>query len=237
MISARFDAVWQATWPAESYADAGGLRTGRGRGGGGRVSATRRTGPWSDTDIDAAEAQHRDWDQPPLFAVEDADTPLIAALTARGYETAKPTLILSAPIADLTDRPIPPVMALEHWPPLAILRDLWIEADIGPARQAVMHRASAPKAAILGRVEDRAAGAGFVSVHETTATLHALTVLPRFRRAGLADWIVRRAALFGAGHGADTLALAVTAANAPARALYDRLGFTEIGRYAYFQRG
>ena len=38
------------------------------------------------------------------------------------------------------------------------------------------------------------------------------------------------------GHGAAELALAVTEANAPARALYAGLGFAPVGRYAYWQR-
>ena len=236
MISAEFDAVWQATWPAAEYSRSGGLLTGRGMGAGGRVSSTRRVGAWSDADLDAAEAQHRDWTQAPLFAVEEDDRTLSAALAERGYAATRPTLILSIPIAQLTDRPIPHLTAIEVWPPLAIQRDLWSAMEIGAPRQAVMDRAAAPKTAILGRTQDRAAGTGFVSVSGRIATLHALAVLPRFRRAGLADWILRGAARFGAEQGAEQLALAVTKANAPALALYDRLGFTQIGRYGYWQK-
>lgn len=237
MISAAFDEVWQATWPAVDYVRSGGLVTGRGMGGGGRVSSTRRVAAWTDADLEAAEAQHRDWDQPPLFAVEEGDLALTAALTARGYHAATPTLILCAPVGPLTDREIPHLTAIEVWPPLAIQRDLWTAMQVGPPRQAVMDRACGPKTAILGRTQDRAAGTAFLSVSGQIATLHALAVLPRFRRAGLADWMIRGSAAFGARHGAETLALAVTASNAPALALYDRLGFAQIGRYDYWQRG
>ena len=235
MISDEFDAAWQATWPAAEYAQIGGLRVGRGLGGGGRVSAARVTGPWDDADIDAAELQHAAWGQPALFAVEDGD-PLERALADRGYARTRPTLILSAPVGRLTDRPIPPVMALECWPSLAILRELWTEQGIGPDRQAVMDRVPGPRAAILGRINDRAAGAAFAAVHGRIGTVHGLAVLPRFRRRGLAGWMIRRAALFAARHGADTLALAVTEANSEARALYDALGFERIRLYAYWTR-
>lgn len=235
MISDEFDAAWQATWPAADYAQAGGLRVGRGLGGGGRVSAARVTGPWDASDIPKAEAQHAAWDQPALFAIEDGD-PIAPALADRGYVRTRPTLILSAPVASLAEPPIPPVMALECWPPLAILRELWTEQGIGPDRQAVMGRVAGPRVAILGRIDDRAAAAGFAAVHGNIATLHALAVLPGFRRRGLAGWMVRRAARFAAAQGAGTLALAVTEANREARALYDALGFHRIGSYAYWTR-
>lgn len=236
MISPAFDAAWQATWPAADYADHGGLRVGRGLGGGGRVSAARVVGDWDEADITAAEATHAGWGQPALFAVEDGDDALAAALAARGYRAANPTLILSAPLGPLTDRAIPPVTALESWPPLAIQRDLWRQLGVGDARQAVMARVAGPHTAILGRVEDRAAGAAFAAVHGGIGTLHALAVLPRWRGRGLGAWMVRRAADFAARHGATDLALAVTEANAAARALYAGLGFATVGRYAYWQR-
>ena len=237
MISPGFDAAWAATWPAAEYATVGGFRVGRGAGGGGRVSAARAEGDWHPDDIDRAIAQQCDWAEAPLFAVSDDDAPLATALTARGWHGHTATVVLQSPIAALTDLAIPPVSAFALWPPLAIQRDLWTAMQVGPPRQAVMDRACGPKTAILGRTQDRAAGTAFLSVSGQIATLHALAVLPRFRRAGLADWMIRGSAAFGARHGAETLALAVTASNAPALALYDRLGFAQIGRYDYWQRG
>lgn len=236
MISADFDAAWTATWPAADYAREGGFLVGRGEGGGRRVSAARAVADWSRADIAAAEARHRAWTQPLLFAVEDGDRALAQALDARGYREADPTLILSAPVAPLAEPPIPPVTAMDCWPPLAIQRDLWAQTGIGAARQAIIDRAGPPKAAILGRTKDRAAGVAFVAVHGRFALLHALAVLPDWRGRGLGTWMVHRAARFGLAHGAGDLALAVTAANAPARALYHRLGFARAGAYAYWRR-
>ncbi|WP_240558614.1 GNAT family N-acetyltransferase [Paracoccus contaminans] len=237
MIAPAIAAAWQATWPAADHAQIGGFRVGRGMGGGGRVSAARAIGPWDAADIPAVEGQHAAWDQPPLFSVDDADSALAAALQAQGYQASDPTLILHCPVERLAGGAIPPVTAIEAWPPLAIQRVLWAEAGIGPARQAVMERAYAPKAAILGRIEDRAAGAAFAAVHGPVAMLHALAVLPRWRRKGLGAWMMRRAARFAARHDAAVLVLAVSEANGAARALYDAAGFERLARYHYWRKG
>ncbi|WP_240602489.1 GNAT family N-acetyltransferase [Paracoccus endophyticus] len=234
MIPADLDAAFQATWPAAEYARAGGLQVGRGLGGGGRVSAARATGHWQPDDIDAAVALQRGWDQPPLIAVGDDDHRLSQALAGRGWQPSRATVLLQAPIAALAGRPVPPVTALPLWPPLAIQRDLWTQMDVGPSRQAVMDRVAGPKWAILGRIEDRAAGCAFVAVAGRIAMLHALVVVPWLRRRGLAGWMTCRAASLGAGAGAEALALAVLRDNAPALALYAALGFSPVGGYAYW---
>lgn len=236
MIPPEFEAAWTATWPAVDYACEGGFLIARGEGGGGRVSAARAVADWTDADIDDAETRHRAWGQPLLFSVDSGDRDLSGALAARGYRETDPTLILVAPATRLAEPPIPPVTAMDCWPPLAIQRDLWAQAGIGPERQAIIERAGHPKAAILGRSRDRAAGVAFVAVHGGIAMLHALAVLPEWRGRGLGAWMVRRAARFGFDHGAQDLALAVTVANAPARTMYERLGFTQAGAYAYWQR-
>ncbi|WP_246026559.1 GNAT family N-acetyltransferase [Paracoccus luteus] len=97
-----------------------------------------------------------------------------------------------------------------------------------------MDRATVPKSSILGRVSDRAAGCAFVATLGPVAMLHALAVVPGARRHGVAGWMVRRAAELGARDGAEVLALAVLRDNTAALALYDALGFAEIGGYAYW---
>ncbi|MDO5370596.1 GNAT family N-acetyltransferase [Paracoccus sp. (in: a-proteobacteria)] len=235
MIPPGFEASWTATWPAAEYAREGGFLVARGEGGGGRVSAARAVAAWTGDDIEAAEARHHAWGQPPLFAV--GDRALAEALAGRGYRESDPTAILSASVAHLAEPPIPSVTAMECWPPLAIQRDLWAQTGIGPERQAIIGRAQGPKTAILGRTQDRAAGIAFVAVHGPVAMLHAMAVLPEWRGRDLGAWMVRRAARFAQGQGARDLALAVTRANAPALRLYHRMGFTETGGYAYWRRG
>ena len=63
--------------------------------------------------------------------------------------------------------------------------------------------------------------------------LHALEVAPFARRHGLGAAMTGAAAAWAAAEGAATLAVAVTRANAPARALYARLGLAEAAAYHY----
>ncbi|TBN37729.1 GNAT family N-acetyltransferase [Paracoccus subflavus] len=236
MIDASLAQAFEDTWPAAEYADAGGFRVGRGLGAGGRVSSARAVGPWVPDDIALAERVHRAWDQQPVFRVMDDDTGLIAALLAAGYRRETPTAIMTAPLSSLTDRTIPPIMTFAVWPPLAIQRDIWAAGAIERARQAVMERVTGPKAAILGRVRDRAAGAAFVAVAGCEAMVHAVEVLPPFRRHGLAGWMMRQAAFWAQEQGATRLGLAVSRTNSGARAAWDRLGLAEVAGYAYYVR-
>ena len=57
--------------------------------------------------------------------------------------------------------------------------------------------------------------------------------LPRHRRHGLATAAMERLLAWGTGQGARAAYLQVMDANAPARALYSRLGFQEAYRYWY----
>lgn len=231
---AALEDAFETTWPAAQTVRCGGFLVGRGLGAGGRVSSARACGPWTADDLDASEAQHAAWHQPPLFRVWDDDDRLIAALIARGHQPHIPTLVMAGPVAALTDRPLPPVTAFAVWPPLAIQRQIWACGNINPARQAVMERVPQPKAALLGRIHDRAAGAGFVALQGRIAMIHAVEVLPGFRRQGLARWMMRQAAFWAQDLGATRMGLAVSRANTAAQATYASLGFTVAGSYAYY---
>ncbi|MDQ1900356.1 GNAT family N-acetyltransferase [Paracoccus sp. WLY502] len=235
-MDAALAQAFEDTWPAAEYADAGGFRVGRGLGAGGRVSSARAIGPWMPDDIARAEAIHRGWGQRPMFRALDGDAALIAALTAAGYRRETPTAIMQAPVALLTGQTIPPVTTFAIWPPLAIQRDIWAAGNIDPMRQAVMDRVSVPRTAILGRIDDRAAGAAFAAVAAGVAMIQAVEVLPSFRRRGLAGWMMRQVALWAAEQAATRIGLAVSRANTGARATYDRLGFIEVAGYAYYAR-
>lgn len=240
-MDAALCAAFEETSPAVETAMAGGFRVGRGAGAGGRCGSARPIGEWSLSDIALAEECHDRWCQPRLFRVMEGDAKLIASLQARGYRLEAPTLVLEAKVSELAALQPPPMTSFAIWPPLAIQRRIWDETGIDAARQSVMTRAPAPKTALLGRIHDRAAAAGFVaafgSADSRVALLHALAVLPQFRRQGLAGWLAREAAIWARGQAASRLAVAVTDSNAPARALYDSLGFTCAGRYVYLRAG
>ncbi|HET9070056.1 MAG TPA: GNAT family N-acetyltransferase [Amaricoccus sp.] len=230
--AAALSAALAATWPAAETLRAGPWVLRRGAGGGNRTSAATLEGPLADplADPGEAEAIMRGWGQRPLFRVTPGDA-LDAILAARGYGVHDPSLILAAPAAAIA---APPGEAAAFGPgPLAAMAELWAAGGIGPERLAVMARAPGPRTYILGRIADRPAGAGFVAIAGGIAMLHALEVAPFARRCGLGAAMTAAAAHWAAAEGAATFALAVTEANAPARALYLRLGLSETVRYHY----
>ncbi|AGT07665.1 GNAT family N-acetyltransferase [Paracoccus aminophilus] len=230
--------AFETTWPAAEYHDIGGFRVGRGLGGGGRISSARALGPdWHADGIEAAAQLQRDWDQPETFRVWSEETALADALTARGFRQDRPTLVMAVEAAQLTDREIPLVTVFPIWPPLAIQREIWAEGNIAGPRQAAMERvAPLPHTSLLGRIEDHASASAFVAADGDVAMIHAIEVEPKMRRKGMADWLLRGAAHWARDHDASRLALAVTAANAPAIALYEKLGFAPVARYGYWSR-
>jgi GNAT superfamily N-acetyltransferase len=228
--------AFEATWPAAETVRCGGFLVGRGLGAGGRVSSAIADGAWGRDDIDAACAQHRAWGQRPLFRAWDDESDLVDGLTADGFVVENPTLVMSAPVAALTDQPLPPVTAFTLWPPMAIQRQIWAAGSITLSRQAVMDRVPSSKTAILGRIQDRAAGSAFVAVSGPVAMVHGVEVLAAFRRQGLAGWMMRQAAFWAAEQGAPRIGLAVSRANKVAQATYAHLGFSVTGSYAYYGR-
>lgn len=224
----------EATWPPVRSWRMGPVTLREGAGGGSRVSAATVDGPLPDAeDLARAEAEMRGIGQPPLFMVRQGEADLDAALAAVGYVVKDPVTGWAAPTASLTGDGPPPMRVIEGWPPLAMQREIWAKGGIGPGRIAVMDRVTGPKVALLGRVADRPGGVAFVAVAGGAAMLHALHVAPGLRRRGLARHMVLAAARWAARHGAETLALLVTRANAPANALYASMGFTPVGEYHY----
>jgi GNAT superfamily N-acetyltransferase len=136
-------------------------------------------------------------------------------------------------VAQLTDVQIPRVTTFAMWEPLAIIRETWAAGGIGPARQAVMERVAGPKTAILGRHNDKPAGAGFCAIHDGTAMVHALEVPPHQRRNGMGAWMMRQAAFWAAEQGATEITVLCTKRNEAANGLYASLGMALVGQYHY----
>ena len=231
-IEAIFDAV-DGTWPASAFSVQGPWTLRAGDGGGKRVSAATARGPVSAEDITDAEAAMLRMGQTPLFSLRPEDTELDSALADLGYEVRDPSTIYACYPDALTDVAIPPVTIFSIWDPLAIMVEIWEQGGIGPARQRVMDRAPGPKTGLLCRMDEKPGGVAFVAMHEGTAMVHALEVLPHQRRKGVAQWLMRGAAFWAAAQDAHTLSVICTQANAPANALYASLGFSVVGQYHY----
>jgi len=228
--------VIAATWPAKALHPAGAFTLPEGAGGGQRVSAARLSDPGAadaaEADIDRATAGLAELGQAPVFMVLDHQTGLEARLNARGFAPKDATLALSIPTAQLAAPP-PPVSCFSIWPPLAIQTEIWAKGGIGAARLAVMDRVTGPKVSLLGRTQDRPAGAAFVAIHDGIAMLHALDILADRRRKGLGVVMMRAAADWALAQGADQFCVLVTSENQPALGLYASLGFNAVGQYHY----
>lgn len=228
-------ALIDGTWPAAGQRRCGPFTLRDGQGGGSRVSAATAEAEAGAADIAAAEAEMRAMGQRPNFMIREGEAALDAALDARGYAVVDPVNAWVCPIVRLTDRPVPRVTVFTIWEPLAIMVEIWAAAGIGPARLAVMHRVRGPRTGLLGRWNEKPGGVGFAAIHGRTAMVHALEILPHQRRQGLGQWMMRGAAFWAAGHGADRMVVVCTRANAGANALYAGLGMDPAGSYHYRQ--
>ena len=63
-----------------------------------------------------------------------------------------------------------------------------------------------------------------------------VAVLPECRRRGIAEQLILELCRLLAENGNETLTLAVRASNAPAIALYEKLGFIQVGRRPNYYR-
>ena len=221
------------TWPAKRFIEHGPWCLREGDGGGKRVSAATAADTVGPDDISEAEQTMTQLGQDPLFMLRANDTSLDADLAERGYDVVDPVTIYACRPEALTDVSIPRVTVFNLWEPLAIMREIWEQGGIGPARQRVMARAVGPKTALLSRLHDKPAGVAFVAMHNGTAMVHAVEVLPYQRRKGAAAWMMRGAAFWAEQQGAHTLSVICTNANTGANALYTALGFSVQGHYHY----
>ena len=221
------------TWPPASVRVVGPFVIRDGQGGGSRVSAATVTRQVTAGELPLAVAAMRALGQVPLFMVRDGEGALDVLLAAAGYALKDPVIGYVAPVARLTvDRP-PSATTFEVWPPLAVQREIWAEADIGPERLAIMDRVLGPKTSLLGRLNDSPAGTAFVACDGSLGMLHGLEVRLQHRRQGLGRHLLRAAAHWAKAQGAAYLSLVVTEANTVARAAYESAGMVAVGRYHY----
>ncbi len=227
----RLMATIDATWPPAEYLEVGPWLLRRGNGGGQRVSAASTED--QSADFALAEQGMRAWGQTPLFRLTPDQALLDARLAEAGYAVKDPVALYAAPVASLADGNDETVQVFRVTSPLAMVDEIWARGGIGPGRRAVMTRPTGPCIALMARADDRPVGVAFVAVDNNIAMIHAIEVRPEHRRKGGGGLLIRGAASFAAEQDAAWLALAVTEANAPARALYERLGIARAGSYHY----
>jgi len=185
--------------------------------------------------VRAAEAFYRQRDLAPTFKLTAAARPegLEGFLASRGYRVDAPVLILTRPL----DRPAAASSGLPSTPD-----DDWLAANAavpshyGPAPEAflaLVARIRQPLGFAALREGGDAAAIGMAVADGTWLGLFEIGTIPTRRHRGLATAVIAQLLAWGYGSGARSAYLQVMEANAPARALYARLGFTEAYRYWY----
>ena len=226
--SGRLLRALDVTWAPAEIAETGGWTVRRGMGGGNRVSAASGAG-----EVQVAVDVLASWGQVPLFQLRPDQHDLDRELDELGYRVHEPVEFFAAPVTGMTGEQSHMAAAYRcHCRP-AIMEEIWAAGGIGPERLAIMDRVGVPKQLLMSRAGDRPAGVAFAAVDGDVAMIHAIEVLPQFRRKGSATLLVEAAARFAAEHDAAWLALAVTRANTGAHAFYERLGMKRSGAYHY----
>jgi GNAT superfamily N-acetyltransferase len=168
--------------------------------------------------------------QVPMPGAEAADE----AFAATGWSRDEDVLVLTAPLAgwpapavdvDLADEPSDAWLAGYRYrgavlPPVA--RQVLMGGDRPVFAAVRLEPADAPLAAVARGV-----------VAEDLLVVTAVTVDERVRRRGLGTAVMAALGRWGRERGATSCALQVAAPNAPALALYQRMGFAEHHRYHY----
>ncbi|GAA5060266.1 ribosomal protein S18 acetylase RimI-like enzyme [Thermocatellispora tengchongensis] len=197
--------------------------------------------------VDAAERHYASLGTPCVFSMgPGAPEGLDAELARRGYALADPTLIMTASLGTACDGAPEEEVGMAEEPFPAWLRAWWRVdgryGDAGDAEGAALDTALGTASRILGGVPARYAwrgpreapyGVGRGVAQGDWYGIYCMAVLPGARRAGHARSVLRALLSDAEQQGAKRAYLVVTEANTAARALYERAGFTESGRYHY----
>lgn len=176
----------------------------------------------------------------PVFRLPDlpAFDDFQRALTARGFVRDKPTFTQTAPVHALLD-PEPDLEATLADAPDAAWMAMFLGQGLDPvdgaSRARSLARATATRFASL-REGGETLACGAASFGHGWLGLHGMRTAVAQRGRGLAARLVRAMALEASQRGIGQAFLQVDASNAPALALYRRLGFSTAWPYAYWRR-
>jgi ribosomal protein S18 acetylase RimI-like enzyme len=168
--------------------------------------------------------------QLPLPGAEEAD----AVFAAAGWSRDEDVLVLTAPLGGWPAGTAPVDLAAEP-------DDAWLlgyryrGSALPPGARQVLLGADDPVFAAVRLAAPPAPLAAVArgAVAEGRLVVSAVTVAEDARRRGLATTLMAALGRWAAERGASSCLLQVVGTNAPALALYDRLGFTEHHRYHY----
>ena len=233
MTPNSFWAASETCWPPLNKKNIGPWVIREGEGGGNRVSSTTANDFFRKEDIFIAENHMQLLNQKNIFHIREKDLELDNILDRLGYSLVDKTVVYGSKIAKMSSPCVPPMTAFNIWPPLRIMKDIWEIGGTTDSRISVMERCKVRKTAILGRIENKAAGCAFISEYKGVAILQALFVLPSYRRKGLARFLISESVKWVSYAESAYLALMTDKYNKEARGLYDSLGMKIIDKYHY----
>ena len=187
--------------------------------------------------IAGCEALYRDQRQPAIFRLPSLiGLGIDECLAVRGYRDEGRSLVLYAGCDAIPAERDPSVRLLSR--PTAEWFAMMAALQRHTKNQAQLYRrivrALAIPAAFAVLVDDEAVAAmAFGAIHRGLICYESVVTDPQRRRRGYARRIIASLAAWAAARGATGACLEVEAANIPALALYDRLGFSELYRYHY----
>jgi ribosomal protein S18 acetylase RimI-like enzyme len=240
------DSLMNQGWPAEAKTELDGWLLRRNRGVTLRANSVLPASAPFDLGraLDYVENLYGAHGIRPSFQVSPAAQPtdLDTQLEARGYQVVNPTLVQCAEVADvLAKLPGETAEVNISSAPDDDWMDFWWRVDgkggsdqKGVARQ-ILDRGRALYAVIPSAGPVKAIGR--LALVDDSAGLYCLAVDERFRRQGLALAVIRALLQEATTLGIHWVWLQVVAANEPAKALYDRLGFRTVSQYHYRVKG
>jgi len=201
--------------------------------------------------IDAAEADYRARGQLPIFQIVDISVPadLDTRLETRGYARRDTTLLMTKTIAPLSS----PVLtgevpgaaggwgqtahAVTRYPTatpdwLAIYLSV-VTPDRRATAPGIIGALPEPKAFFVANLNGAPAACGLGVAEPPYCGVECMATLAAARGQGGARAVMHDLEAWAAEQGATTIWLQVLEANAPARRLYDGLGYQTAGRYWY----
>ncbi len=184
------------------------------------------------------EALYRRHRQPAIYRLTSlVDIGSDRRLAERGYRDEGPSLVLYQEFGARAELPDPAVQLSTRpsrtW--LAAMAALQghTRGEAALYRRILGHVAVPAAFASVGDGPDGVAALAVAAVHRGVVCYHSVVSDPNRRRQGYGRRIMAGLAHWAAEQGARAACLEVEAANRPALALYDRLGFRELYRYHY----
>jgi N-acetylglutamate synthase len=167
-----------------------------------------------------------------------AFVPFQQALRQQGFVRQQPTLTQTAPIEALLNVESDPAAVLADAPDaawMAMFLGEGLDPVDGESRARSLSRATGTRYASL-RENGHTLACGAASFGHGWLGVHGMRTAAAQRGRGLAGRLLRAMAREAAQRGIPQAFLQVDASNAPALALYQRLGFSTAWAYAYWRR-